>query len=200
MSVAPAQVSEFTRIVPLDKVCGGLRGGHLTAGPADLVAIAERVGLLALRDFVVTYDILPQRGGRVFRLEGHLTAQVVQACVVTLDPVDSELEAGFGQDYVLAGTQDLSQTAVEEDLALDPFGPETPEVLSPNGLDVGDLAVQTLILALDPYPHGAGAGAQDRVTISEGVEFTPANAPEEVLKMGEDSPFSVLKGLKDRLQ
>ena len=37
----------------------------------------------------------------LLRLEGHLSAEVTQACVVSLEPVASRIEADFAVDYSL---------------------------------------------------------------------------------------------------
>ena len=110
-----------------------------------------------------------ETGGGV-SVRGRLSAEVVQDCVVTLEPV----------------TQ-----AVEEEVALRILGPEeepsddpdAPDEIPAEGdsVDVGEAIAEQLSLALDPYPRAPGAALPGG---EEGLEATPTG------------PFAGLASLK----
>ncbi|HEU0161895.1 MAG TPA: hypothetical protein VFQ69_05795 [Rhizomicrobium sp.] len=154
-----------------------------SADPEQLAAIARWSGVLSVEAFSVAVDIRklgPVRFGLAFRL----TADVTQACVVTLEPVPAHLEQGFSRELHFTGPArhraertPPKDSESEVDLDAEEEGPEEIESLH---YDLAGPALEEYVLALDPYPRRPGVafeaqtGGQDR--------------PE--------SPFAVLKGLK----
>jgi uncharacterized metal-binding protein YceD (DUF177 family) len=116
-----------------------------------------------------------------FSYEAHFTADVVQACVVTLAPVRSHIEREFQRFFQVADVRraapvtraiELPSNAIMDD--------EEPEILSSPVLDIAAPVLEELALAIDPYPRALG------------VAFKPP--PDD--KGSADSPFAVLKKLK----
>ena len=99
-----------------------------------------------------------------------MRARVGQTCVVSLEPIESELDEAIDATFGPPGA------AVRTD-ADEPPGP-----LAGGSVDLGALATEFLILGIDPYPR------------KEGVEF----APPKVEDAGEH-PFAVLAPLKKSL-
>ena len=99
---------------------------------------------------------------------------MTQQCVVTLEPVENDIEEHFllryTTDPVFAQSDEIVVDVEEED---------TPEPVEGEALDLGEALVQQLALALDPYPRKPGAELEWR----EGGEE-------------ETNPFAVLKQLK----
>lgn len=119
----------------------------LTADPGQRAAMAEALGILGVERMVFSGSITPV-GKRDFTLQGRLAARVVQSCVVTLEPVRTELVGEvlrrFLQDYA-----DPAGDEVElQDDTLEPL----PEVIDP-----GVVAVEELALLLPAYPRAPGA-------------------------------------------
>lgn len=88
------------------------------------------------------------RGREEWVLEGTLNATVVQACVVTLDPVRTALEEEVSlvfSPYVAAPE--------EEEVEM---GDETVEPLG-QWINLGDIALEALALALPTHPRKDGA-------------------------------------------
>ncbi len=89
----------------------------------------------------------------MIRLQGHLSADVVQSCVVTLGPVPAHLEVDFEMSF--------SASAVEPAVAdLDPLAEEGPEPIPEGVIDLGEAVAQQLAIALDPYPRAPGASLE----------------------------------------
>ncbi|MEM7170992.1 MAG: DUF177 domain-containing protein [Pseudomonadota bacterium] len=197
-------MSEFSRVVPRDRLGAGRLETEYVATPAEAQAIAERAGLLALRDFAVTVTIAPRRGGKIYRLEADLQADVVQTCVVTLEPVTNHVRERLSQDLSLTAPNDASGRGSRSDaVMMDPDALEAPEFFGQDGFDVGEWAVQNLILALDPYPRCSKAPeTEDGHLAMHFLDQASASDRDdaESLKMRKDNPFAALEVLKDRMQ
>jgi uncharacterized metal-binding protein YceD (DUF177 family) len=141
--------SEFSRPVEISRLPEGGTEMAIAATPAECAALARRFSLLAL-DWLEAALRLEWVAGRLLRLEAMLSAEVVQACVVTLEPVRSQVEDRF---VLLYGTAaETSDVMMRED----------EEVLEPivdGRIDVGEAVAQQLALAIDPFPRAPGAVA-----------------------------------------
>ena len=151
---------------------------HIVVAEDDRAAIARQYGLVSIPSLEADITVRPWRRQGV-KIEGTVAARVEQTCVVTLDAFVSRLEAPF-ERYYLRGNAPGHTGSV---MTIDPLEEEDPEALETNKIDVGQAILETLSLALDPYPRKPGA------------EFSWQD-PAETGGEGRDSPFAVLKGLK----
>jgi len=137
---------------------------------ADLAALAR---LRELPRLSAIFD-LSARGSGV-HVAGQVSAHLGQTCVVTLEPIESDLTETI--DLVYAPPAQAQSNA--KGLKLDE---EPPEMLVDGKVDLGAIATEYLLLGIDPYPRKAG------------VEFTP-------VKLGDGGahPFAALETLKKRL-
>ena len=117
-------------------------------------ALAETHDLEAVEDF--SADLLVERWSRDgVKVTGRVTARIVQACVITLEPVHAAIDAPVDAVFV----PEHSRLAVphQGEVHVDPDGPDVPETFAGNEIDVGELAEEFFELAIDPYPHAPGA-------------------------------------------
>jgi hypothetical protein len=126
-------------------------GRHVELAPDEATrqAIAKVADVVALPRLKATFD-LTRLGAEGLRVEGRVLATVVQNCVVTLEPIESEIDEAV--DLVFrpeAG--ELPGASAEEVEALDTEEP--PETLVGGAVDLGTLAAEFLILGIDPYPR-----------------------------------------------
>lgn len=155
---------------------------RLDADAAQRAAIAVLAEALSLSRFSVQVGLKKATPSR-FLLEYRLQAEIVQACVVTLEPVVSEVDRTFTRELHFVGSGHRASVAPELDLPAQDISMdegEEPEEIESLHYDLMGPALEEFLLALDPYPR------------CPGVEFDPqahADAPPE-------SPFAVLKGLK----
>jgi len=134
---------------------------------SDLAALANLRELLRLS---AVFD-LARRGAGV-RVTGQVSARVGQTCVVTLEPVENDVEESVDLTFAeAAGSQAESKD-----------GGEPPEPLAGGVIDLGAVATEFLLLGIDPYPRKVGA------------EFAPVKADD-----GSAKPFAALEALKKRL-
>ena len=138
---------EFSRPVELGRL-GSLEARYpIAATPAERQALARRFDLLALERLEA--EIRLQRLARgMVRLSGSFAAEVIQACVVSLEPVASNLAEKF---TVLYGPGGSDETVVMD------YESELIEPLQGSAIDIGEAVAQQLAVALDPYPRAAGA-------------------------------------------
>ncbi len=82
----------------------GNAGDEVTfsADPTQRAAIARWSGVLSLESLSVTVKIA-RLGASRFGLDFHLTADVTQACVVTLDPVPAHIDHAFHRELHFTG-------------------------------------------------------------------------------------------------
>jgi hypothetical protein len=152
-----------------------------TADAGQCAAIAAWSGVLSLETFAVTVDI-SKLGPTRFRLAYQLTAQVIQACVVTLEPVQAAVARDFSRELHFVGHTRGSAASAESgaDMVLDAGAEDEPEDIESLHYDLAAPALEEYSLALDPYPRSPGA------------EFSVGPEPSQEA----ESPFAVLKGLK----
>lgn len=165
---------EFSRIVdaPAIVVAGGA-SEHFEANESEKVALAARLGVVKVLSLEADLDLRVWRGCGL-EVEGGLKARVVQTCVVTLEPMESAIEAEIRAQYLPASM--IPQDSPEaREAAIDLSAAEPPEGIPEGGrLDLGELVTQHLAVAVDPYPRRVGAefsGHLERATSLEAGPF-----------------------------
>jgi uncharacterized metal-binding protein YceD (DUF177 family) len=142
---------------------------EVEAPAAARAAVAELAAVRELPQLSAVFD-LTRRGAGV-QVSGRVNASVGQTCVVSLEPIESKVEETIDVTYAPPGAAE--RTGNDEPL----------EPLVGGAVDVGALATEFLLLAIDPYPR------------KQGVQFAPPQAEE-----GGEHPFAVLATLKKRLR
>ena len=180
-----AEKTEFSRPVQVEKL--GLQdySQKIKPRPEELVALAERlkVDRLDSLNAEISLKLLP--GGDVL-VEGSYAAHVSQTCVVTLEPVESDISADFTVTYS-ESAEEYFGAEDEDDADHDPeFDP--PEPIEDGIIDIGEAVIQQLALEIDPFPRVKGA-TFDGFSAGAPIEDEP-----EVEKK---NPFAVLSKLKD---
>ena len=142
-------------------------------------AMAEVAGLRKILSANASRDVTPKGGGR-FHVAGHVRARIGQTCVVTLDPIendiDEEVDLIFAPPEQVPDLADLVDEAAESDVEI----PDPPEPIVNGVIDLGRLATDALFLGIDPYPRRKDA-----------VFESPVEAADP-----EDHPFAALKALQ----
>lgn len=151
------------------------------AAPEELAALAAALDLVALNSLSATYSITAIGAGR-YRLGGRLNAAVLQACVVTLEPVTSMIEETL--EATFWPEPDIPPPASGE---LDLDEELEPEPIVAGQIDVGRIAVECLAAAIDPFPRKADA-ALDRASAG------PSGSAADV----SDHPFAALARIKEK--
>ena len=149
------------------------------AGPAARAAMADVAGLREVLSAQASLDVTPNGGGRV-HVTGRVQARIGQTCVVTLDPIENDIDEAI--DLIFAPPEQIPELAdlVDEAAESDAEIPDPPEPIENGVIDLGRLATDALFLAVDPYPRKPDAVFEPLVV---------ADDPE-------DHPFAALKALQ----
>lgn len=151
----------------------------IEADPAARKAMAELAGLREILSASASLDVTPQGGGR-FHVTGRVRARIGQTCVVTLDPIENDIDEPI--DLIFAPPEQIPELSdlVDETVEGDDEIPDPPEPIVDGVIDLGRLATDALFLGVDPYPRRPDAVFESLVV---------ADDPE-------DHPFAALKALQ----
>lgn len=183
---------EFSRIVNADAVRRADVTETIEATETERRALAERLELEAIGSLTATVRLRAVRGGQMIRVSGTLEADVVQTCVVTLEPVPAHVSESF--EALFAPPSMVEDPGLEIDFDPSLSDEDIPEPMENNRIDIGELTAQHLSLGLDPYPHANGVEFEgyDEGDDGDPVEDEAAAEPER------PNPFAVLQQLKQR--
>ena len=167
---------EFARPLRVDTIGDEPRTIEVEANADERTALARRFELIGIDRLTGKFTIRRDAAGIV--ASGRVEAAVTQACTITGDPLPATInepvalrfvpEIDAGQDEVELADSDIDVLPYEGD-----------------AIDLGEVAAETMALALDPFPRGPNAEA----VLSEAG----------VLNEEQAGPFGVLAGLKEKL-
>jgi hypothetical protein len=151
---------------------------EIEADPAARAAMAEVAGLREVLAASASLDITP-RGRGCFHVGGHVRARIGQTCVITLDPIENDINEPI--DLIFAPSEQIPELAelVDEAAASEVEIPDPPEPIENGAIDLGRIATDALFLAIDPYPRRPGAVYEPPVAAAD----------------PDDHPFAALKAL-----
>ena len=152
----------------------------LEANAEERAEVARQVDVLEVPAFNARI-LLKKAGPNRFSLHYALKADVIQACVVSLEPVAAHIVRDFTRELLF--TPNLKRPPGKElakEIVIEPGGEEAPEEIESLHFDLTAPLVEEFLLALDPYPRAPG------------VEFEPPGSGGDKV----ESPFAALKELK----
>lgn len=154
----------------------GVQGFSLSPEAPARAELAKRLRIEKVRKLTFDGEIRPQ-GGQDWVLTGELRATVVQACVVSGEPVSTRIEVPVSRIYLRDMPEPTeAETEMPEDETLEPLRAT---------IDPGDVMAEALALELPDYPRATGA-TLDGI---EGLARDPL--PDE-----RPNPFAALAKLK----
>lgn len=183
MTQENADSIEFSRKLRLDKLAGGPVERALEAKPEECRQLCTRFGLDDLSALNGTVTVSRLIDSPLIRVEGSFTARVRQTCVVKLEPFDADVGESFVQLYTL---DPAAAEAEEGEVFVALEDDDTPEPLTGDSLDLGEVLAEQLALALDPHPRAPDAEFDAARYGVEPDEDTDAD----------ENPFAVLRQLK----
>ncbi|HXW19329.1 MAG TPA: DUF177 domain-containing protein [Roseiarcus sp.] len=174
MKIASTPLSRPIRVetIPSDGLTVDIQ-----ADEVERAALAKFNDLPAVDRLVATFELRPRPGGAV-DVSGEVAADVVQTCVVTLEPFTATLVEPV--DVRFAPPEAFPTPDVGNERVNAAGEEDAPDPIVDGAIDLGALAAEFLTLGLDPYPRKPGVSF---VSSSEG--WSP-----------EASPFGELAGPK----
>jgi hypothetical protein len=153
---------------------------EISADPAELRALARRFDLLELAALRAAGRLERRAQGDEIWFMGRLEAEVVQACVVSLEPVPARISQPVERGWrKLAAPIEPGSAAAPPALWL--VDEDDIEPLAGRTIDLGEVVAEELALALDPYPRRADAEALVLQRLGPNISFGGAEPPETPL-------------------
>jgi uncharacterized metal-binding protein YceD (DUF177 family) len=170
----PNLLPELFRPLPIAEIGTKESERRVESNESERTALAKRFGLQAIRSLSGELR-LRWVSDELIRLEGNLRAEIIQLCVVSLEPITAKIEQSFTR-LLAFGAAPESEGEIEIDLSAD----EPPDPVQGETIDIGEILAEELALAIDPYPRKPGA-------------TTPGSKLESA---GKEGPFAALKAWK----
>ena len=170
-------MSAWRHMIRLSDLARGPVSATLEPDAEVRAAIAKELALEGLPALQGRITVRPWLDGA--EITGRFTAVVEQICGVTLDPFETQIDGDFVVRAVPAGSPNAPADSEGGEVEMDLEAPDPPDVLSSDDIDLAGYLVEHLALEIDPFPRKPGAE----------FDYEP--------DVQEESPFAVLKRLKD---
>ena len=152
----------------------------VSARPEELQKLARWLEVVSVQKFEGTVTLTKLAPHR-YRYDAVLACDLTQSSVVSLNPVKSRIEQSFSRELHVAHRSRHAKIPETEAPVLD-SADDVPEELESPHYDLAGPLLEELSLALDPYPRAPGEDFEAPEGLGPRIE----------------SPFAVLKALKDR--
>lgn len=176
---------EFSHPVVVAGLSDGETALDLTARPTECSALAARYGVDAVRFLKASMTLKPLPGGDV-RVQGGFEAGLVQRCVVTLEPVETEVAGTFSTVF----SAHPIDAADGHEIEFDAEAPDPADTVIDGVIDVGEVVAELVALEIDPFPRADGVSFEMPKGL-ENQEDEDNIAP---------NPFAKLANLKEKLE
>lgn len=160
----------------------------LAPDATQLVALREELDLLGLKKVRFEGTLTPV-SKRDWQLDAKIGATAVQACVATLVPVTTRVDAPvtrlYSSDFIdpaVAKPETDDEVQAPEDDNVEPI---------PSTLTLSDVALEALALALPDYPRARDAELEETQFSKPGTD---------AMTDADTKPFASLKSLRDKLE
>ena len=162
------QRPEFSVVVTLGKLPPEGKSFHLAPDEAERNAVADRLDVVAVDALAGEIHLSATREKITAR--GKVTAALKRECVASLEEMSEAIDEAFEIEFL------RREEAIDEMSDEDKW--DAPDVHTAPDFDVGELLVQQLSLAMNPFPRKEGAAS---------LADLYGRAPET-------SPFAALQG------
>lgn len=177
-------VPEFRRPLGLEDLGEDNRSLELAATAEECAALARRYSVLSVEGLRAEAWVR-REGNRGARARVQFSADVIQSCVVTLEPVRNQIRDAFELSFLppeeADARQEEDEAAYDPESLYDPMSDEPPADVVDGNIDLGEVIAEYLSLAIDPYPR------------KEGVDLGTRNSSAGQSGGGEEGPFTALK-------
>lgn len=179
------EAGPFSHLLAVDRIPA--RGTRLRVepGPVEREAVARWLDLREVTEMSADFDVAPIGKTGLIRVNGRLTARVVQSCVVSLAPVGASVAEDIAMTFGPPEDGDGDGGEGDGDLEIGLHEADPPDPIVDGAIDLGAVMVEHLALGLDPFPR------------AEGAEFVPPAEPPEAPEP-KANPFAVLAALKQK--
>jgi uncharacterized metal-binding protein YceD (DUF177 family) len=168
----------------------------MKAEPQHLKDIARRMDVLAINSLEADLKLMLQNAGHILYITGNFKAEIIQECVVTLKPITSSVEDSFEAWYA-DHDKAVSFNRAKHQLKALEEGDEVqileeqddPEALIDGQVDLGEVVIQFLSLAVNPYTRDQSLDEGDAPLTKEILDKSSILKP---------NPFAALKNWRPK--
>ncbi len=149
--------------------------------------IAKLYDIISVESLSSEIYIKREQGGRVIYVKGLLKSKITQSCIITNNPIESEINKEFEAWYadpnqavsinkarnereVRSGTLEIEMMDEKDD----------PEAIIDGKIDIADLVMQYFSLFINPYPRSVEQAPEEKMENIEPLECR--KKPFEALK------------------
>lgn len=139
-------------IVRIDRLPASGRSIEVVADAKACAELAKILNVQAVEAMQASLSVTPLRGG--IRALGHLSARIVQASVVSFEPVSQDIDEAIDRVFLPQSVDHVPTPGSEVfvDLEDDDF----PDHIDGPEVDLSGLLIETIALAIEPYPRLPG--------------------------------------------
>lgn len=119
----------------------------------ELTELARSLDIPAFQQLRVSYEIKPSAKEH-FALKGQISANLLQACIITLEPLATEIDETFAVELRPA---ELENETGNTNGDLEILTLPDVEPIVDEQIDVGALIYEIVSASLEPYPRKSGA-------------------------------------------
>lgn len=153
--------------------------------------IAKLYDIVSVKSLSSEIRIKREQGGRVIYVKGLLKSKIIQACIITAKPIESEINQEFEAWYA-DPNQAVSINKARNEIKLKSGASEIeildekddPEAIIDGKIDIADLVMQYFSLSINPYPRSVEPAPEENIKKTK---------PSECRK----KPFEALKNWKN---
>lgn len=155
--------SEWSHWFDADTMDDGRTKLSIEASEEQRASLKSRLDVQDIKSLTADLTLDKVQGGNTIHIVGTFTADIEQECVVSGDPVHTKLTEGFEAWYADYDSA-IPLAKIRQDKIIEKGGREikmpeeyeSPEPFVDGKIDLGELVVQHLSLAINPYPHAEG--------------------------------------------
>jgi len=172
---------EFSFALPADTIGKAQKKVRITADETARTALARRFDLIAIDSFIADVTIHRIADSALIQVSGSFSADIVQACVVSREPVAARIGATISERL---GAQD--DDGSEMVFGIDDEDPPLP--LRGGSIELGELLAQYLAVSIDPYPRAGAPALHPAIESEDAHAARRGNGPFESLAVLKKNP------------
>jgi uncharacterized metal-binding protein YceD (DUF177 family) len=182
--------TEFNRRISIDQLHGYKHPFSIEANAEERKALAQRFGLLSLDRLQAKGLVMLDADRALVRVDGHLSAELTQTCVVSLERVIQRVDAPFQRTYSTHMKDEWEESRDNgREINLTTEDDEVPEPLVGGIVDLGEAVSEHLALEIDPFPRIPDLAHR-------ASDFTRGG---NTVASNDTNPFTALEVMKARL-
>jgi uncharacterized metal-binding protein YceD (DUF177 family) len=150
--VTATETPLFDAVVRIDRLPTSGRDVNVDLDETVRAALAQALKISAVEAFSAKLVIVPLRGG--LRAQGRLIARIVQPSVLTFAPITQDIDEPI--DRVFLPDTNHHKPGAGAEVFVDLDDEDFPDHIDGSEVDLSAMLVETLALAIDPYPRLEG--------------------------------------------